>query len=128
MPVLTTLALTVALAASPQTLNDSKRPIAHHLAQTSFQQTQTDFQTRLTQTGSRDSLKNGAVVGAVIGGAATGLLIGYLCHTFNDNDDLPCWQPVLLWTAGGAGAGALIGAGVDALFQRRLGFRATVRF
>lgn len=122
-----TLALTIALAAQPHPLKPSfDGPIRHYLAQTTFHASPIESQIRLTQTGSRDSLKNGAAIGAVVAGVATGLFIGQLCRVFNDSDS-SCWPPVLLWTAAGAGAGALIGAGVDALFQRRV-IRATVKF
>jgi len=127
--MLTTLALTVALAtASSQSNGAPDRPISRHLERTVFTATSLPTTAPLPQAGSRDSLKNGAAIGAVVLGAVTGVSIGYLCHTFNDDDDLPCWQPVLLWTAAGAGAGALIGAGIDALFQRRLVVRAAVTF
>lgn len=126
--MLTTLALTVALAGPAQPITPpAERPIARHIEQTIFVQAPTTADTRFAQAGSRDSLKNGAVVGAVIGGVATGLFIGYICHVFNDND-MNCWPPALLYAAGGAGAGALAGAGVDALFQRRVGVRIPIKF
>jgi outer membrane lipoprotein SlyB len=126
--MLTTLALTVALAGHPQLINPpAQGPIARHIQQTVFHETPRAVEAPFAQAGSRDSLKNGAVIGAVVGGVATGLFIGYLCHVFNDND-MNCWPPALLYAAGGAGAGALVGAGVDALFQRRVGVRIPIKF
>ena len=127
--MLTTLVLSAALVTAQPGLasHPSDAPIARHLEQTVFEPAPAAFALRYTQTGSRDSRKNGAAVGAVVGGAITGLGIGWLCHAFNDSD-FPCWQPVLLWTALGAGAGALVGAGVDALVQRRISVRGTVTF
>ena len=129
MMMMMTLALAASLAtAAPQTNGSTRGTIAQYLERAAFHAAPLEARDRLTQARPRDSLKNGAVIGAVVGGAAAGLMIGYLCHVFNDSDELRCWQPVLLWTALGAGGGALVGAGVDALFQRRIVFRATVRF
>jgi hypothetical protein len=126
--MLTTLALTVTLFGQPQPINPpAPGPIARHLEQTVFHKAPMAAQSRFAQAGTRDSLKNGAVIGAVVGGAATGLFIGYLCHIFNDND-MNCWAAAALWTGIGAGAGALVGAGVDALFQRRVGVRVPIKF
>lgn len=126
--MLTTLALTAILAGSLSRADvPTPGPISHHLAATVFETQPLPAGAKPAETRSRDSLKNGAIIGAVIGGAATGLFIGYLCHLFNDSD-LQCWKPVALWTGLGAGAGALAGAGVDALFTRRIVARATVRF
>jgi hypothetical protein len=126
--MLTTLALTVALAGPPHPVNPpAPGPIARHIEQTVFAKTPRAVEAPFAQAGSRDSLKNGAVTGAVIGGLATGVFIGYLCHVFNDND-MNCWAPAALWAGIGAGAGALAGAGIDALFQRRVGVRVPIKF
>jgi hypothetical protein len=126
--MLTSLALTVALSGQPHLISPpAAGPITRHIEQTDFQPVLTSARTSFTQAGSRDSLKNGAAIGAVVGDPATGLIIGYLCHVFNDND-MNCWPPALLWAGVGAGTGALVGAGVDALFERRVSVRATVKF
>jgi hypothetical protein len=65
----------------------------------------------------RDSLKNGALAGALIAGIGTGAFIGWLCANISEEGDGPCWKPTLVWAGIGAGAGALLGAGIDALFQ-----------
>jgi hypothetical protein len=126
--MLTTLALTVALSGPPQLIDPPDHgPIARHIEQTVFSQDPMRAETRFRQAGSRDSLKNGAVIGAVVGGIATGLLMGYVCHLVSDTDT-NCWPAALVYAAGGAGAGALVGAGVDALFQRRVGVRVPIKF
>lgn len=65
-----------------------------------------------------DSLKNGAIIGGVVAGAGMGAFIYWLCNALDDTGgDQPCAGPALAW-AGIAGAGgALVGAGVDALFD-----------
>lgn len=64
-----------------------------------------------------DSLKNGAIIGAVVGGAAMAGFMTFLIHGVGCvAEDTPCGREVLiasLMTAGAAGAGALIGAGID---------------
>ena len=75
-----------------------------------------------------DPLKNGAVMGAVVGGIIGGAGIGLLCRAVNDTGDPICWKAALLWAGIGAGGGAAIGAGVDALFTRRFSITASVTF
>jgi hypothetical protein len=72
---------------------------------------------------SRDSVKNGAILGAVIGAVALAAPGAWICHMLREPGDPPCWKGVLTVGAIGAGVGAAAGAGVDALFvreQRRL--------
>jgi hypothetical protein len=64
-----------------------------------------------------DSLKNGAIIGAVLGGAAAAGFVGYLCSIFGTEDD-NCFGGTLVWAGIGAAGGAAVGAGVDALFER----------
>jgi hypothetical protein len=68
--------------------------------------------------GSRDSLENGAVVGAILGGLGAALFGAYLCNAVGEEGDPPCWRGVLVIGALGAGAGAAAGAGVDAMLFR----------
>ena len=88
---------------------------------------------RLTATlpaqGSRDSLKNGIVVGAVVGGILASAFGVYLCAALGEEDDPLCWRPIAALGAIGTGAGAVFGAGIDAMRSRagpRVMFR--VRF
>ena len=64
-----------------------------------------------------DSVKNGAIAGAVVGGAAMAAFMTFLIHNVGCvAEDTPCGREVAiasLMTAGAAGAGALIGAGID---------------
>lgn len=74
--------------------------------------------TTSSQASSRDSIKNGAIVGAVLGAVAMGGFAGWLCHQLREPSDPPCWKSVAYAGALGAGAGAAAGAGVDALISR----------
>ena len=77
---------------------------------------------------SRDSVKNGAIIGAVLGAAVLGGGGAWLCHQLKEPGDPPCWKGVLVIGALGAGGGALAGAGVDALFARQHQRRFVSRF
>ena len=77
---------------------------------------------------SGDSLKNGAIVGAIVGGAATFAFTMTVCRAFHEPGNPPCLKPVLLLSGAAAGGGALVGAGVDALLSRRPAVRLSVRF
>jgi hypothetical protein len=66
----------------------------------------------------RDSLKNGALIGAIIGGIAMGGFVGWLCNALQEPSDPSCVPPSLLYTGVGAGIGAAAGLGIDALFMR----------
>ena len=65
----------------------------------------------------RDSVKNGALIGAVIGGIALGGFVGWLCNVLQEPSDPSCLGPSLLYTGVGAGIGAASGAGIDALLS-----------
>ena len=67
----------------------------------------------------RDSLKNGAAIGAIIGGIALGGFVGWLCNALQEPSDPSCLPPALLYTGVGAGIGAVAGLGIDALFVRQ---------
>lgn len=68
---------------------------------------------------SRDSVKNGAAIGAVIGAIALGGFVGWLCNMLQEPSDPSCLGPSLLYTGVGAGIGAGAGAGIDALFAKQ---------
>ena len=125
--MLYTLGLAAALSVAPiQPPDPAARPITAHLEATPLVSSDS-VTARFAQTTPRDSLQNGARTGAIIGGIVTGVAIGYLCGALRD-DGGACWPPVVLWSAIGAGAGALVGAAVDALFERRVAVRWAVRF
>lgn len=122
-----TLALAIA-AAPPQPVQVPDRPVANYLERTVFTVDGGDPAARLAPGVGGDRLTNGATVGAIIGGGLMFAGMAWLCHALREPDDPQCWGPVLLWTGVGAGAGALVGAGVDALVQRKVTVRWTVRF
>lgn len=67
---------------------------------------------------SRDSLKNGALFGAVIGAALGGVVGAVGCGLSSMFSEEPrCGGQTLVGAVGGAGLGALIGVGIDALFE-----------
>lgn len=66
----------------------------------------------------RDSLKNGALIGAIIGGVALGGFVAWLCNMLQEPSDPSCLPPSMLYTGVGAGIGAAAGAGIDALFMQ----------
>jgi hypothetical protein len=66
----------------------------------------------------RDSNKNGAIIGAVIGAVALAAPGAWICQMLKEPGDPPCLKGVLTVGAIGAGVGAAAGAGVDALFTR----------
>jgi hypothetical protein len=69
--------------------------------------------------GQRDSLKNGTIIGAVIGAAIMGTGVMLLCTALKEPGDPSCWKSSGLAIAIGAGTGALGGAGIDALLSQR---------
>ena len=68
--------------------------------------------------GQRDSLKNGALIGAIVGAAAMGTGVGLLCKALQEPSDPSCWGSVGIGALYGAGIGAAVGVGLDALFAR----------
>ena len=84
-----------------------------------------------------DSLKNGALIGAVIGGVALGGFVNWVCNMLREPSDPSCLGGSLLYAGVGAGIGAAAGAGIDALASasgpsglrrdRRPGFAARVK-
>ena len=84
----------------------------------------------------RDSITNGALIGAVIGGIALGGFVSWICNQLQEPSDPSCVGPSLLYAGVGAGIGAAAGAGIDAMASasapsglrggRRLGARLTV--
>ena len=84
---------------------------------------------RLLQTQDRDTLANGVLIGAIIGGAAMGVFATILCNALHEEGNPPCWRGVLAISAVGAGIGAAAGAGIDAaLYRQRPLFSVKMRF
>ena len=66
----------------------------------------------------RDSVKNGTIIGAIVGAAIFGGFVTFLCNALQEPSDRSCLGSALLGMGRGAGAGALGGAGIDALISR----------
>jgi hypothetical protein len=75
--------------------------------------------TAATQTqGQRDSLKNGAIIGAIVGAAVMGTGVGMLCKALQEPTDPSCWGSAGIGALYGAGIGVAAGVGLDALFVK----------
>jgi hypothetical protein len=70
--------------------------------------------TRLVRQRKSDSLKNGAIIGAVTGGGAAAVMVGVLCAAFGDCPAAGVAGYIGLFGAMGAGAGV----GIDALITK----------
>lgn len=66
----------------------------------------------------RDSVWNGALIGAIVGAAVFGGFVTFLCNALQEPSDPSCLGSSLMGIGIGAGAGALGGAGIDALASR----------
>lgn len=124
--MLTTLVFAAVLGAAPQPPVASDRPIGRYLERTPVAAAARTWTAAPARR--QDPRTNGARIGALIGAAVIGGAVTYLCLATHEEGDPSCIGPVILWSAAGAGAGALIGAGVDALFTRSVAVQATVRF
>lgn len=76
--------------------------------------------------GSRDSLKNGAVIGAVIGAVALGAFGAILCNALQEPGDPGCLPDTLRIAALGAAIGAGAGLAVDAARTQGPGVRVSL--
>jgi hypothetical protein len=70
---------------------------------------------------SRDTLKNGAVIGAIAGAAGLGALGGLICQLYQEKGDASCWSDTLRLAAIGAAIGTGAGITVDASLTRHAG-------
>lgn len=75
---------------------------------------------------SRDSLKNGAVIGAIAGAVGLGALGGLICHLYQEEGDASCWSDTLRVAAIGAAIGTGAGITVDAALSRHAGVAVRV--
>jgi hypothetical protein len=66
-----------------------------------------------------DSLMNGAIIGGVVAGVASAVVLGYFCHIFNETGDPICVKQVAWRSAVAALGGAAIGAGIDAMIDHK---------
>jgi hypothetical protein len=74
---------------------------------------------------SRDTLKNGAIIGAVVGAAGLGALAALICNAYQEEGGASCLRDTLRGAAIGAAIGIGAGVAVDAAFTRHAG--VTVR-
>ena len=113
-----TLAASVAIPAPVET---PKAPVAQSLAtQAAMLASATAPAGTAAQRGDRDSLKNGAIIGGVVAGAAMGGFLYTLCRAMDDTGgNANCAGPALVWAGLAGAAGAAVGAGVDALFDQQ---------
>lgn len=77
---------------------------------------------------SRDSLKNGAIIGAVVGAAALGTLAAVICGVEHEPGTRGCASDTVRFAAIGAGIGIGAGVAVDAALTRRGGVLLRIRF
>jgi hypothetical protein len=81
------------------------------------------------RTVSGDSLRNGAIIGTVIGAAAFGAFAAALCNAYQEEDDASCVPDTLRFGAIGGAIGAGAGLAIDAARdQRGVTVRFAVRF
>ena len=74
---------------------------------------------------SRDSLSNGAIIGAVIGGVAIGAFAAAVCKAYQEEGGASCLPDTFRFAAIGAAIGTGAGLAIDAARNDR---RVTVRF
>jgi hypothetical protein len=74
---------------------------------------------------SRDSLRNGTIIGTVIGGAAFGAFAAALCNAYQEKGGASCLPDTLLFAAIGGAIGAGAALAIDAARSHR---GVTVRF
>ena len=70
---------------------------------------------------SRDTLKNGAIIGGLAGAAGLGIVGGLICHLYQEEGDPSCWSDTLRLAAIGAAIGTGAGITVDAALTRHPG-------
>ena len=73
---------------------------------------------------SRDTLKNGALIGAVAGAVALGALGAFVCNLYQEEQS--CWPDTLRMAAIGAAIGTGAGLAVDAALTRHAGVAVRV--
>ena len=78
---------------------------------------------------SRDSLANGAIIGAAIGAVTFGAFAAVLCHAYQAKGDPSCWPDTLRFAAIGGAIGGGVGVTIDAArSQRGVTLRIAIRF
>ena len=86
---------------------------------------------RPAQPGSpRDTLRNGAIIGAVVGAAALGTVAAFYCHLYQEEGGPSCLSDTVRAAAIGAAIGTGVGLTLDAALTRDAGvaIRIGIRF
>jgi hypothetical protein len=78
-------------------------------------------------TSSRDTLKNGAIIGAVAGAVALGTFGAFYCHLYQEEGGPSCVSDTLRAAAIGAAIGTGAGLAVDAALTRHAGVTIRIR-
>lgn len=115
------LSMAIPAAAEPTTTDEPKSRLilSERAVWDALDRTPTPMASEATQTqGQRDSLKNGAVIGAIVGAAVMGTGVGLLCKALQEPTDPSCWGSAGIGALYGAGIGVAAGVGLDALFVK----------
>jgi hypothetical protein len=75
---------------------------------------------------SRDTLKNGAIIGALVGAVGLGAFGALLCHLYREEGGASCLPDTLRVAAIGAAVGTGAGVAVDAALARNAGVAVLV--
>lgn len=76
---------------------------------------------------SRDTLKNGAIIGAVVGAVSLGAFGALICNLYQEEDGASCLPDTLRGAAIGAAIGVGAGVVVDAALTRHAGVTVRIR-
>jgi hypothetical protein len=76
---------------------------------------------------SRDTLKNGAIIGAVVGAVGLGAVGAFICNLYQEEGGASCLADTLRGAAIGAAIGTGAGVAVDAAFTRHAGVTVRIR-
>ena len=76
---------------------------------------------RMPQGSARDTLANGAVIGAAAGAAGAAAVAALICHVYQEKGGPSCWPDTLRGAAIGAAIGTVAGVTIDAAFTRKAG-------
>jgi hypothetical protein len=76
---------------------------------------------------SRDTLKNGAILGAVVGAVGLGAFGAFICHLHQEEGGASCLADSVRVAAIGAAIGIGAGVAVDAALSRNAGVMVRIR-
>lgn len=73
---------------------------------------------RAPRASTRDSLKNGGIVGAIVGAVTLGAVAAFICKVHQEEGGASCWPDSLRVAGIGAAIGTGVGVAVDAVLPR----------